>query len=318
MYKLTEKIDLKLSWSRSFGLPPLENGTSGLLSSSGQFQINENTTIPADGTLGTITVANPNLKPQTSNNWDGEVSYYTNSGGKISLSYYFKDVTDQIETYSTYSGTPGFDEVLTALGLDPDSYQNWILRTSTNSTTNQRTSGWEAQINQDFRFLGNVGKRFSAFVSIAIKSLAEPSTPVPVEITTPSGSIVTVVPAVNTVRLSANHFGGAGLQYSGRRLSVQVRGTYRNRNEIARSSLPDVNGQPNFLRRFEPEQTNIDLTANYIISDHYSLFLSGRDIFNGSRRQFNRDDLGLLPEYAQAFDRREFGAVWTVGVNGRW
>lgn len=318
VYKVTPKIDVKLAWSRSFGLPPIESGTSGLVSSGGQFQINENITIPADGTLGTITVANPNLKPQTANNWDGEVSYYTDTGGKLSVSYYFKEVTDQIESYSTYSGTPGFDEVLTALGLDPASYDNWILRTSTNSSSTQKTSGWEFFASQDFGFLGNVGKRFSAFASWTMKSLPAPSAPVPVEITTPSGGTVTVVPSINTIRLSANRFGGAGLQYSGRKLSVQIRGTYRNRNEIARSSLPAVNGAPNFLRRFEPDQTNIDLTANYILSKHYSLFISGRDVFNGSRRQYNEDDLGLLPVYAQPFDRREFGAVWSFGVNGRW
>jgi predicted dehydrogenase len=54
VYKVTPKIDLKLAWSRSFGLPALENGTSGLVSSSGQFQINENVPIAADGTVGTI------------------------------------------------------------------------------------------------------------------------------------------------------------------------------------------------------------------------------------------------------------------------
>ena len=47
VFKLTSKIDLKLAWSRSFGLPPIEGGIGGIISSSGQFQINENTTIPA-------------------------------------------------------------------------------------------------------------------------------------------------------------------------------------------------------------------------------------------------------------------------------
>jgi len=318
VYKLTPKIDLKLAWSRSFGLPALQDGTSGLVSSSGQFQINENTTIPADGTKGTITVANPNLKPQTSNNWDGEVSYYTNSGGKLSVSYYMKDVTDQIETYSTYSGTAGFNQVLSALGLDPVAYDDWILRTSSNSSTKQHTSGWEFSGSQDFGFLGSIGKRFSAFASLTLKSLPEPSAPNPVEITTPSGSIVTVVPAVSTIKMSANRFAGAGLQYSDRRLSIQLRGTYRNQNEIARSNLPDVNGAKNYLRRFEPSQVNVDLTANYTLSKNYSLFLSGRDIFKGYRAQINKDDLGILPAYAQYFDRREFGVVWTFGVNGKW
>ncbi len=99
---------------------------------------------------------------------------------------------------------------------------------------------------------------------------------------------------------------------------MQIRGTYRNENEISRSTLAAVNGSPNFLRRFAPAQTNIDLTSNYTLSKRYSLFLSGRDIFNGARAQINRDDLGLLPSYGQPLDRREFGVVWTFGVNGRF
>lgn len=318
VYKVTPKIDVKLAWSRSFGLPALENGTAGLVSSSGQFQINENVPIAADGTVGTITVANPNLKPQTANSWDGEVSYYTDKGGKLSAAYYIKDVTDQITSYSTYSGTPGFDEVVSALGLDPASYDGWILRTSSNSTTSQRTSGWEFSASQDFAFLGSFGKRFSAFASFAFKNLADPSAPAPVNITTPSGGVISVAPTVSTITKSSNRFGGAGLQFSGGKLSVQIRGTYRDENEIARSNLAAVNGSPNFLRRFAPAQTNIDLTANYTLSKRYSLFLSGRDIFNGARAQINRDDLGLLPHYGQPFDRREFGVVWTFGVNGRF
>jgi outer membrane receptor protein involved in Fe transport len=211
VFKVTPKIDVKLAWSRSFGLPALENGTSGLVSSSGQFQINENVPIAADGTVGTITVANPNLKPQTANNWDGEVSYYTDNGGKLSAAYYIKDVTDQITSYSTYSGTPGFDEVVSALGLDPASYNGWILRTSSNSTTSQRTSGWEFSASQDFAFLGSFGKRFSAFASFAFKNLAEPSAPAPVNITTPAGGVISVAPTVSTITKSSNRFGGAGL-----------------------------------------------------------------------------------------------------------
>jgi hypothetical protein len=148
--------------------------------------------------------------------------------------------------------------------------------------------------------------------------LADPSAPAPVNITTPSGGVISVAPTVSTITKSSNRFGGAGLQFSGGKLSVQIRGTYRNENEISRSNLAAFNGSPNFLRRFAPAQTNIDLTANYTLSKRYSLFLSGRDIFNGARDQINRDDLGLLPSYGQPLDRREFGVVWTFGVNGRF
>jgi hypothetical protein len=222
-------------------------------------------------------------------------------------------VTDQIQNFSTFSGTPEFDAIVTILGLSPTDYTDWRINTASNST-----SGYEFQVSQDFRFLGRWGQHFQAFASYAIKNLAEPSTPTPVQLTTPAGNPVTITPTVSTITQSANRFGGAGLQFSSRRVSAQIRGTYRNANEISRSSLPAVNGEPNFLRRFQPAETRIDVNINYTINQRYSLFVSGRDVFNGSRKVINKDDLGILPAYAQPFDFREFGVIWTVGVNGKW
>lgn len=313
-YKLTEKIDLKAAWSRSFGLPPLESGTSGIVSAGNSFTINENVPVAADGTRGSITVANPNIKPQTATNWDFEVGYYTNSGGKFSANYYYKSVTDQIVSFSSFSGTPEFDLVLPSLGLDPADYADWRLTTSTNSHGTQNTHGVELQVIQDFAFLGEFGRRFSGFISWSTKSLGQPATVAPVTITSPAGTPITITPTVSTIRKTANKFGGAGLQYADRRFVAQIRATYRNDNEIAQSSL--ANG--NILRRFEPEETRVDLNFSYFISRRYNLFASGRDVFNSERKEINRDDQGLLAPYASTFKYKQIGVQWSVGVSGRF
>ena len=98
-------------------------------------------------------------------------------------------------------------------------------------------------------------------------------------------------------------------------MSVQIRGTYRNDNETdGRVTL--TNG--NFLRRFQPAEKRVDVNVNYSISKHYSLWLSGRDVFNGERDVIWRDDQGLLAPYANLNDRKRFGIAWTVGVSGNW
>src|SRR6185312_8434675 len=124
--------------------------------------------------LGTITVANPNLKPEQSLNFDGEVAYYTDSGGRLSVAYWRKYVTNQIQSSSTYSNDPNFAVLLNAIDLDPAAYDNYVLKTSYNSATQQITSGWEFQAAQDLSFLGAWGKHFSGFVSYAFNTLGQP------------------------------------------------------------------------------------------------------------------------------------------------
>ncbi len=320
-FQLTKKIDLKAAYSRSFGLPDFEAGpTNGLLSAATSFTITEYTAteqLTQNGALGQIQVANPNLKPEVSNNWDFEASYHTDHGGKFTLSYYTKEVTDQVQNYTTYSySDPAtFSAVMGALGLDPTEFDGWRVITSTNSSTIQKTDGWEAEIRQDLGFLGTWGRRVSGFVSYSWRDFPPVETPVPVTFNAPDGSTVTFTPAVSTVTLRSNKSGGAGIQYSGNRLTAQIRGTYRNDNETdGRVTL--ANG--NFLRRFQPAETRIDVNVNYALSKTYSLFLSGRDVFNGERDVVWRDDQGLLADYSTISDRKRFGVAWTVGVSGNW
>lgn len=315
-FALTKKIDLKASWSRSFGLPSLEDRQLGVLSGNNIFNISENETPASDGTLGTISVANPNIKPSVSNNWDFQVAYYTNSGGKLGVSFFYKEVDNQAQTIQTYRATNPevFDSVLNALGLDPVTYQDWRLSTVTNSQETQKTHGFEYEARQDFAFLGSWGQHFQVFASYTENTLGDPATPAPVTITTPSGGTITVTPSIKTITLRANKFAGGGIQFATRRFSAQVRGTYRNQNEVSRSTLAGGN----YLRVFEPEQTRIDVNFNYQISARYSAFLSGKDVFNGARKQIIKDDFGLLPEYAQYFDYKKFGITWTVGINAKF
>jgi outer membrane receptor protein involved in Fe transport len=313
-FDLTKKIVLKAAWSRSFGLPKLEDTTQGILSGNNSFTINENIPVPSDGTKGTISVANPGLMPRISNNWDFQVSYYTDNGGKISVSYYTKTVTNDIITLGTYSGTPTFDEVLPALGLDPDEYDNWRLNTSSNSSNKQKTDGYEIEVTQDFRFFGNWGKHFQAFATYSHKSLGDPPVVLPYTIPSPTGVPITINPTQGTIKMSANEFAGAGLQFSNKRFSAAVRATYRNQNEKERTSL----GNNNYLRKFEPEETRVDLNATYRITDKYSFFVSVRDAFNATREEETKDDLAIYPDYAQITDQREFGVSVYMGVSGRF
>jgi TonB-dependent receptor len=318
-YKLTKKIGLKAAFSRSFKQQNLENGSIGVITGN-NLSITEYTPSeqPAqNGALGQIVVANPGLKPETSRNWDFEASYYTDNGGKFTVSYYMKNVTNQTQTFTTYSGTTEFDQSLTALGLVPSEYDGWRIQTSANSATVQKTTGWEFMVSQDFGVFGKWGRRFSGFLSYAFTDFPPPAPPVPYIITNPDGTTTSLTPTVTTVLLRSNRFGGAGLQYSGDRYSLQIRGTYRNQNQVPGSAVITLNDGTE-MRRMQPAETRIDVTMSYMLSKRYSLFASGRDVFNGERDEVWLHSGNVIPGYASLNDRKRFGTSWSVGVKGNW
>lgn len=314
-FKLTKKLDIKLAYSRSFKLPDLENGTQGLVSGNNSFTINESVPIAADGTRGTISVANPQIKPETSQNWDIELAYRLGESGQVSIAGYHKSVTNQVVTFTSFDDSSVFQTVLPILGLDPADYEDWRLTTSSNSTSKQATKGVEFQIIHDLSVFGRWGRNFQGFLTFSAKELAKPAVSEPVTLTSPSGNPITFTPSVKTITMTANRFGGAGLQYIGRRFYAQLRATYRNDNEL---SGQIVLADGNVIRRIAPAETRVDLNLNYILSKRYNLFLSGRDILYSERKIEWRDDKGILPSYAQIIDWREFGVTWTVGLNARF
>lgn len=311
-YEITKNLQFKAAWSRSLKQPPLEDNTYGLLTGGNQFSINENTTIPEDGTRGNIVVANPGLKAERSNNLDFELTYYTDHGSKLSVSYYTKKVDGGIQNFSTYSDSPVFGAVLPTLGLDPEDYDGWRLTTSSNGTGSQKTSGWEFDVRQDFAFLGGWGKHFQAFATYTMKNLGEPSAVEPFSVTTPAGTQIIVTPTRRTMTLSSDRFASAGIMFQARKFSATLRGNWRNDNEQGNNRVTLADG--NFLRRIEPAETRIDVSADYRLNRHVSFFVSGRDVFNAEREIIIRDDFGLLPGYAERYDLRRFGVQWQVGV----
>ena len=318
-YKLTKKIDLKASFSRTFKQQPLENGTIGVISGN-NLAINEFTLTEQannNGALGQITVANPNLQPETSNNWDFEIAYYTEKGGKLSASYYNKHVKNATQSYTTYSGTPEFNSALTALGLDPNEYDGWRIGTSTNSSIDQTTDGYEFFASQDLGFLGTYGRRFSVFASWAMTNFPPPAPPVPYSIVNPDGTTTSLTPALTLIQLRADRFGGAGVQFSGNRFQLQVRGTYRNDAQDT-TVAPVVYADGTIIRTMQPAETRIDVNMSYVFNKTFSVFASGKDVLNGERDRVWVDTTRKIPAWASLNDRKKFGATWTVGLKGHW
>jgi iron complex outermembrane receptor protein len=302
-YLVTPNLKAQFAVSRTFGPIPIEDATRGLLSGNqNDFNINEQDD-PAAIPRGTISVANPNLLPEISTNFDFGLSYFTQSGGKVGASYYTKSIKNFSDALTTTSGSPDFNEVLTSLGLDPANYQGWELKTSVNGLGTGKVSGYELDGRQNLgvlRFLGDWGKRIDVFATYSHSHRSES----------------------NTTRISARpaatQLATGGINFSTRRLNVNVRASWRDVTFKSVAGTFTVNGQQVQLGSYDPSMTKVDLTASWALSKRYSIYASGKNIFATGLRVERFDLANIYPAYAQWDDMREFGVQWTFGLRGQF
>ncbi len=140
-HDLTSNLKARLSWSTSFGRPPLNNALP-------------NETISE--TNQTLTVNNPSLLPQNAATWDATLEYYFEPVGTLSLGWFNKTITDYIIA-GTNAGTiaTGNDN-----GFNGE-YAGFTRLTSSNAGT-AKVSGWEFNYQQQFTFLPGLLKGFGA------------------------------------------------------------------------------------------------------------------------------------------------------------
>ena len=140
-HDLTDNLKARLSWSTSFGRPPLNSALPNeTISEANQ----------------TLTVNNPGLLPQTAATWDATLEYYFEPVGTFSFGWFNKTIEDYIVT-GTNAGT-------IATGTDNGyngEYAGFTRLTSANAGT-AKVTGWEFNYQQQFTFLPGLLKGFGA------------------------------------------------------------------------------------------------------------------------------------------------------------
>lgn len=142
VYRVAPNLQARLSWSNSIGRPP---GTQLLPTES------------VNTTNEVVTLGNPNLKPQTSENWDAALEYYFEPVGQFSIGYFRKDLNDFLVTRSIGIVGSANDN-----GFSGD-YAGFTINGPSNAGK-AKVDGWEANYQQQFTFLPGVlrGLGFSA------------------------------------------------------------------------------------------------------------------------------------------------------------
>lgn len=130
-------LKARLSWSNSFGRPPLGN-------------LVPNETV--NETAQTLTINNPGLRPQTAESWDAALEYYFEPVGSLSANWFHKTIKDYFVN-GVISGTVGS-------GADNGyngEYGGFTILTRENLGS-AVVQGWEFSYQQQFTFLPGVLK----------------------------------------------------------------------------------------------------------------------------------------------------------------
>jgi TonB-dependent receptor len=139
-YDITNDLKVRVSYSTSYGRPPLANLVPG--------------ETPTEATQ-TVTVNNPGLKPYTAQSWDTALEYYFEPVGALTFSWFHKDIKGFILTQDIGTIPQGTDN-----GYNGE-YAGWVERTQVNGS-NAIVQGWEFAYQQQFTWLPGLWKTLSA------------------------------------------------------------------------------------------------------------------------------------------------------------
>jgi TonB-dependent receptor len=293
-YNITEDLKFTASWSRKMAPVDYENG---ILTGAGTFTITENSDNTASP-KGTITVANPNLKPWTADSYDAQLAYYTKSGGKIAATVFSTNTKNFHETISITNIDNNYEATLEAIGLTPSLYDDYKITTVLNGLGTSQTRGLELEARQNLAILASWVRDVDVFANYSHQYIKQ----------------------VNTTALSAkptakNTLSG-GVTYTNRRVSIMVRGLYVEEKYTGQATYT-FNGVTYILGTYNPAVLNLDLNARYQFSKRYGFFLNARNFTNKSQDTVKYDtDTGLVPAWAKNTNRNVFGVNWVLGING--
>jgi iron complex outermembrane recepter protein len=139
-YDVTPNLKARLSWSTSFARPDMNN----LLPNETFSDVTQ-----------ILTINNPALKPQLSENWDATLDYYFEPVGNVSVGWFHKDIRDYI-LRNVVGGIVGSG---TDNGYNGE-YAGYEIRTSRNAG-GAVVQGWEFSYQQQLTFLPGLLKGLS-------------------------------------------------------------------------------------------------------------------------------------------------------------
>ena len=282
-FNAAENFLVRAAYAETFGRPDL----SAILPNT---TVGTEAIAPAPGSPpGNISVSNPGLKPYSAKNYDLSLEYYFPKGGLASVGAFRKNLKHFFGTLNTVATPPLLDQ----FGID-QAYVGWTLQSQINVGA-AKVTGIEANFN------------------------SPPLSVIPV-----AGKYLTIFTNYTKIRLEGSNetdFSGFipesasfGLTYSRRPVLVVARWNYRGleRRGLTGSSLP---GGFNYLMPFP----SVDLSAEYQLTRHVTLFASSRNVFNAPRlyqRWVDGPSGRVNPAYSLYYRDSPIGVQSALGIKG--
>jgi TonB-dependent receptor len=271
--KISRGLQARLSWSNTIGRPP-----------PSYLYPKETITEPGATTTGRITLNDPSIKPQYSENWDLAIEYYSRNIGQLTVGVFKKDIKDFI--YTGYMGKvlEGADN---GWGGDYVDYEIWRATNGGKAAV----KGLEINYSQVLVFLPGALRGLSIYANATfIKSEGDYDADGRMDDMTLVGFVPRTI--------------NAGVKWNYRGFIVSVDGRSQGSYYYSASNNPAA-------RAFTYTRTAFDLSASYQFAPLLTVFAVVSNFTNEPvrRYQYARD---------RAWDVGEPGPTITFGIRGNF
>lgn len=268
---LAQNLKARLSWSTSFGRPPL----SGYYPSE-----------TANETARTLTVPNPNLRPQMAENWDATLEYYFKPAGNLSVGWFHKKIEDYF--------VPGVQTGIVGTGADNGyggEYGGFTILQQANLGT-AFINGWEFSYVQQFTFLPGLLKGLATSINY---TMLDTHGDFGGSVTRASGEVAGFIPRSGNVSVSWRYRGFNS------RVTVNRVGDY----------LRTFTASGSGANLYTLARTIVNVGVGYQIRPHVTLTLDVQNLFNEPQSWYR----GIPDQVAQVYIN---GTTVTLGLSGRF
>lgn len=270
-YTIRDNLFFKVGYNKAIKRPDL-NRTAGPWGVS----INNDT-----GDI-TLTVPNPNLKPERSQRISAMLEYYYEPAGSVSVHVFQTNIKNAIDATAE-------DVTAAEAGFTDPEYADYFFRTFNNLDEERTVRGIELSYSQQLRFLPNEMLRGLTVFATFSQFTADPR------------------PRVGTRFIPRLATGGVSWSY--RKFYAQVNGTWTDKTFTGGNTVPsNAVSNAGESEYFKP-RTILFVSARYKLTKNLSLFVSGDRAFDSGKIWYYRSD-GRIRQI------ENYGSQWSIGLKG--
>ncbi len=231
----------------------------------------QNASLTLSGTIATQTIANPNLKPRSSTNYDLSFEYYPNRGSVLSLALFEKDISDEIFSLTTTTQNVALP------GYPGNNYT--LISTTPSNVGSARIRGLELGLNYArLDFLPGMLANFGTSLNLTLIDQRAPSIQMSDRVT---------FRQLPQLLESSNVIANAQLFYRYQRFSGQVAYNHTGKFPINFDRTNAVNDQ--FYRATD----TIDAQLSYRIRPKVEIRVQGKNLTNETNQKVVGQDQAL-------------------------